>query len=53
MFGDEALQTFEHLKLALTHASVLAAPDEYNLVTDAAGFGCSGVLLQDGRPVSF
>ena len=56
VFDNDAKQAFEHLKLALTHAPVLAIPDDskpYTLVTDASGFGCGGVLLQDGRPVSF
>jgi hypothetical protein len=55
-FSAPARKAFTALKHALTHAPVLAFPDDstpYELVSDASGFACGAVLLQEGRPVAF
>jgi hypothetical protein len=55
-FSAPARKAFTALKHALTHAPVLAFPDDskpYELVSDTSGFACGAVLLQEGRPVAF
>ena len=55
-FDASARTAFKTLKHSLTHAPVLTVPDDskpYVLVTDASGYGCGAVLMQDNRPVGF
>jgi hypothetical protein len=49
-------ESFEGIKWALTHAPVLASPDEskeYEVVSDASGIGLGAVLLQNGKPIAY
>jgi hypothetical protein len=55
-WGNKEQQAFDGLKYALTHAPVLALPNNalpYDVVTDASGEGLGAVLMQEGRPVAF
>ena len=55
----EQQAAFHQVKVALTHAPVLALPDwhdaetPYVLVTDASYDGLAGVLMQKGRPIAY
>ena len=52
----ERLEAFQKLKDALVSPQVLAVPDftkPWEVWTDASGFCCGGILLQEGRPVAF
>jgi hypothetical protein len=49
-------QAFDTLKSKLTQAPLLQLPDfdkMFELECDANAFGIGGVLLQDGKPISF
>ena len=54
--SEEATETFEKLKLAITTIPVLALPDwslPFIIETDASGIGLGAVLSQNGHPIAF
>jgi hypothetical protein len=54
--GPTHQQAFDTLKSKLTQAPLLQLPDfdkMFELECDANAFGIGGVLLQDGKPISF
>jgi hypothetical protein len=51
-----AMKTFKRLKKLLTTSSVLAQPDTtkpFDVYCDASGTGLGGVLMQEGRVISY
>ena len=49
-------ESFEQLKMVMTHAPVLALPtfnELFIVECDAVGFGICGVLMQNQRPIAF
>ena len=56
IWTSQCQEAFDGIKWALTHAPVLASPDEskqYEVVSDASGIGLGAVLLQNGRPIAY
>ncbi|GFV66409.1 retrovirus-related Pol polyprotein from transposon 297 [Trichonephila clavipes] len=55
-WSTEAQDYFDKIKRALTEATVLQLPnftEQFNLFTDASGFGIDAVLNQNHRPIEF
>ncbi|GFU69970.1 retrovirus-related Pol polyprotein from transposon 297 [Trichonephila clavipes] len=55
-WSTEAQDFFNKVKRVLTEASILQLPnfqEQFNLLTDASGFGISAVLNQSLRPIAF
>ncbi|GFX30289.1 uncharacterized protein TNCV_1963961 [Trichonephila clavipes] len=55
-WSTEAHDSFEKIKRALTEAPVFQLPnftEQFNLFTDASGFGIGAVLNQNHRPIAF
>ena len=53
---DQCEQSFRQLKIDLTTAPVLPAPDPdkaYELIADASGEGIGAVLMQDEHPIAY
>lgn len=56
VWSPECQQSFDGIKWALTHAPVLASPNEkipYEVVSDASGLGIGAILMQNGRPIAY
>jgi hypothetical protein len=54
--GDEQQEAFMILKDKLTHAPLLELPyfnKMFELECDASGIGLGGVLLQEGKPITY
>ena len=56
LWGEEATEAFDKLKLAMTTLPVLALPDwnlPFIIETDASGIALGAVLSQNGHPIAF
>jgi hypothetical protein len=56
LWSETCDETFEHLKRLLTTSPVLAQPDTtkpFDVYYDASGMGLGGVLIQEGRVISY
>jgi hypothetical protein len=56
VWSDTCDEVFKHLKKLLTTSLVLAQPDTTNpfdVYCDASGLGLGGVLMQEGREISY
>jgi hypothetical protein len=56
IWSEACDETFKHLKKLLTTSSVLAQPDtakSFDVYCDAFGTGLGGVLMQEGRVISY
>jgi hypothetical protein len=55
-WSDACDEAFKHLKKLLTTSSVLAQPDTakpFDVYCDSSGTGLEGVLMQEGRAISY
>jgi hypothetical protein len=55
-WSDACDEAFKHLKKLLTTSSVLAQPDTakpFDVYCDSSGTGLEGVLMQEGRVISY
>jgi hypothetical protein len=56
VWSDTCDEAFKHLKKLLTTSPVLAQPDTtkpFDVYCDASGTGLGGVLIQEGRVISY
>jgi hypothetical protein len=56
LWSEACDEAFKHLKKLLTTSSVLAQPDttmSFDFYCDASGTGLGGVLMQEGRVISY
>jgi hypothetical protein len=56
VWDDKCQSSYEQIKHALTHASVLSLPDyskPFTVVCDASIVGIGAVLLQEGKPIAY
>jgi hypothetical protein len=56
VWSDVSDEAFKHLKKLLTTSLVLAQPDTtkpFDVYCDASGTGLGGVLMQEGRVISY
>jgi hypothetical protein len=56
VWSEACDEAFQHLKKLLTNSLVLAEPDTtkpFDVYCDASGTGLGGVLMQEGRVISF
>jgi hypothetical protein len=56
VWSDTCDEAFKHLKKLLTTSLVLAQPDitkPFDIYCDASGTGLGGVLMQEGRVISY
>jgi hypothetical protein len=56
VWSEAGGEAFQHLKKLLTTSPVLAQPDTtkpFNIYCDASGIGLGGVLMQEGRVISY
>ena len=59
MWGHDQENAFEGVKIALSHAPILALPQlgpdalPFTVVTDASGFGLGAILIQNGHPIAY
>ena len=56
LWGEEAIEAFDKLKLAMTTLPVLALPDwnlPFIIETDASEIALGAVLSQNGHPIAF
>ncbi|KAF8407172.1 hypothetical protein HHK36_006298 [Tetracentron sinense] len=56
LWSEDAEQAFQHFKLAMTKAPILALPDfsqTFIIDCDASGMGIGAVLMQNRRPIAY